>query len=123
MRVMGKKCSECGIEKADNQFNKKRSDCRDCQKIYAATRKYGLTKEEYLDLIDDDCHACGRSQSSIAAKVKAFHIDHCHDSGRVRGLLCHYCNVSLGLLLDDPTRIRKLEMYLNRCNYDESNTL
>jgi hypothetical protein len=40
----------------------------------------------------------------------------------VRGVLCHYCNIALGMMLDDPIRILKLGMYLNKANYDEDNT-
>lgn len=41
----------------------------------------------------------------------ATHVDHCHVTGKVRALLCHGCNTSLGLLREDPARIRGLALY------------
>jgi len=41
-------------------------------------------------------------------------IDHCHDSGRVRGILCKDCNLVLGWMKDTPARLRALADYLER---------
>jgi len=87
--------------------------------------RYNLTEERARELRDQDhCDACGRTEDGIKGDAR-LHIDHCHDEGHVRGVLCHYCNVALGSLLDDPIRIEKLKMYINNANYryDEQNTL
>jgi hypothetical protein len=112
-----KPCSDCGKGKR----LKTRTVCGDCSSIKTAMASYNITKEEATDLrAQNHCDACGRSKEE-AATERAFHIDHCHDKGHVRGVLCSYCNVALGMMLDDPIRIEKLKMYLNRAKYDEDN--
>jgi hypothetical protein len=41
-------------------------------------------------------------------------VDHDHKTGKVRGILCHKCNIALGLIGDDPARARALANYLER---------
>lgn len=114
-----KPCASCGHPKRSPG----QTVCRDCNSIKSAMSNYQITRDEVISLrAKDHCDACGRSKDE-AATERGFHIDHCHDGGYVRGVLCHYCNTALGLLLDDPIRIEKLKMYINRVNYDESNTI
>ena len=115
---VNKPCSICGGDKE----GLKHSYCRPCLNISLAANKYGISIEEAKELrAVDNCEACGRSTEEAGAERGLF-IDHCHDGGHVRGVLCHYCNIALGMLRDDPVRILKLGMYLNRVTYDESNT-
>lgn len=55
----------------------------------------------------EGCDSCGEVRSRMA-------VDHCHDTGAVRGLLCSNCNTALGLLGEDPDRILDLLAYLNK---------
>lgn len=71
--------------------------------------KYGLSADEYARLWteqDGDCAICGEYRDLV--------VDHCHATGRVRGLLCHRCNVALGWLDDDPVRMRAVAEYIER---------
>ncbi len=78
-------------------------------------RQYGLSYEQWLAMRTaqkNRCAACnkkerGRNQHGLMALA----VDHCHKSGKVRGLLCHRCNRSLGLLGDDPNRLKQLLNY------------
>lgn len=58
----------------------------------------------------DPCDVCGRRLEG--KRVMA--IDHCHDSKRVRGILCKWCNLALGYTDDDPARLRALADYLDK---------
>ncbi|MFE5866619.1 endonuclease VII domain-containing protein [Streptomyces virginiae] len=48
----------------------------------------------------------------LCLRAPAVHVDHCHKTGRVRGVLCFNCNVGLGLLKESPDRIRRAAEYL-----------
>jgi len=57
---------------------------------------------------DDGCAVCG----GVNADGRVLAVDHDHESGHVRALLCHNCNVALGLLAEDPQRLRDLADYI-----------
>lgn len=63
--------------------------------------KYGITVAEYDAMLEEQngvCKACGEPETRKGkdGESVALHIDHCHDTGRVRGLLCNRCNFALG---------------------------
>lgn len=63
-------------------------------------KKYGLTPEQYDEMLEAQgggCAICGTPPGDIA-----LHVDHCHETGRVRGLLCFPCNAGLGQFKHDP---------------------
>jgi hypothetical protein len=62
------------------------------------------------------CEVCGRPPGKYA-----LHFDHDHNTGRFRGWLCHGCNVALGMVNDDPERLRFLAQYLE-ANGSEAGT-
>lgn len=77
--------------------------------------KFGITEDEYDALVeraDGRCEACGRTPVGRTHQESTLHIDHNHQTGEVRGFLCMQCNVTLGLLRDDPARLRRLIDYL-----------
>jgi len=75
-------------------------------------RSYGLSPEKFEALkivAGNKCQVCNRPwQNGYGRHV----IDHCHKTGKVRGILCGPCNRALGLLGDDENRIKSLLKYL-----------
>jgi len=74
-------------------------------------KAYGMTVEERDTLLASQggrCAICG------AYDVEVWHVDHCHDSGTVRGMLCPPCNLGLGHFHDDPARLKAAIIYLTR---------
>lgn len=85
-------------------------------------RIFGITFEEYKKkLIDQNgkCAICGESgngRSLCNNNTTSLHVDHCHKTKKVRGLLCNRCNIALGMMRDDMQILSKAIEYLLRHN-------
>ncbi len=78
-------------------------------------RKYGITEATYVALLAQQggrCAICGRERPN--GKGHHFHVDHDHASGRLRGLLCHSCNIGIGNLQEDERILHAAIAYLRR---------
>lgn len=136
----GRLCSDCGrfrpLDAFHNSKRKSRTSkgwmaCAECRnkrqrqryasdegsRIKSALRHikntYGLTASEFLAMMRRQRNLCGSCGDDMG-KGRNRHIDHCHTTGRVRELLCNRCNSALGLLKEDPARMRALLTYLER---------
>jgi hypothetical protein len=58
------------------------------KKMFQVKKRYGLTPDEYYNLVSQGCNVCGASDNLC--------IDHDHKTGKVRGCLCSKCNIALG---------------------------
>lgn len=74
-------------------------------------RLYGITPEQYNEMVKAQGGVCAVCKRSGHTK-RPLHVDHCHDTGKVRALLCSSCNTALGLLGEDLERIKTLAVYL-----------
>jgi hypothetical protein len=77
-------------------------------------KNYGLTLEQYNEMLEVQggrCAICGVLQTEVKM---TFRVDHDHTTGKVRGLLCHKCNVSLGLMNDNPEILQNAIKYLDK---------
>jgi len=79
-------------------------------------RIYGITYRDYTDLLkgqDYKCKICLGEGFTMAVHLKTkLVVDHCHETGRIRGLLCHNCNRGLGLFKDDKDSLKRSILYL-----------
>ncbi len=78
--------------------------------------KYGITAERYFEMLatqDGKCAICRSSEPGGRFKNNRFHVDHCHTSGTVRGLLCNACNHLLGCAKDRQEVLRAAASYLD----------
>lgn len=72
-------------------------------------RRYGITTDDYDRMLEAQkgvCALCGRLPGA-----RLLHVDHCHDTDRVRGLLCHQCNWYLGTIDADPSILDRIKKY------------
>jgi hypothetical protein len=70
-------------------------------------RQYGITQAERDELIASQGGVC-----CICLSAPAAHVDHCHETGRVRGVLCFSCNAALGQFKDRPDVMRRAATYV-----------
>lgn len=76
---------------------------------------YGLTLDGVQELLasqDGNCAVCGEPIQLDLDHRSAWHVDHCHDTGTIRGILHGPCNSMLGLAGDNPERLRQGAAYL-----------
>ena len=128
-----KLCPDCNIVKPASEFNKYPKNksglytyCRPCKYLrYRKNRDpekrrlervkacYNLDPEEYQALVkaaNRTCQTCGTPEGDD--KPSKLVVDHCHATGRVRGLICDRCNRALGLVGDNTQTLLNLITYL-----------
>lgn len=93
-----------------------------CQRHALRLRKlteFGLTMEWFIETGTRQnwlCLICDQPETSVfvnSGEIRELAIDHCHEHGHARGLLCNNCNRAIGLLRDDPVVLRKAADYLD----------
>lgn len=75
-------------------------------------KTHGITKEEYNLMIENQYGSCAICLSKSISGRGRWHVDHCHSSGKVRGLLCKNCNLFLGLAKDNIQTLGNAIKYL-----------
>jgi hypothetical protein len=76
-------------------------------------REYGLSQEQYDSMLlerESKCDIC----QTIITEPRKLNIDHCHKTGKVRGILCRRCNNGIAQMLDNPENLRRAAEYLER---------
>lgn len=78
-------------------------------------RLYGITLERYNQMLaeqDGRCGLCGEEPTT----AKRMHVDHDHETGQIRALLCHHCNLLIGNAKESAGRLQLAIAYLERYN-------
>jgi hypothetical protein len=81
-----------------------------------ALRRYGITMDDYNKMLIDQegkCAICPRIHDP-SRKAGRLYVDHDHATGKVRALLCHNCNFTLGYAKEDPRILLECVAYLAR---------
>lgn len=113
-----KLCRGCGQAKPHSEWHRNTtasdglsSRCKACRAAEGRAghlkRQYGITEADRDEMILSQMGIC-----SICLAAPAVHVDHCHETGRVRGVLCFNCNSAIGKLGDDPDTLRRAIAYL-----------
>lgn len=87
---------------------------KDKARDYRLRRYYGISLEDYDRIRADQgmaCYICLRSEHTFRNSLS---VDHCHTTGRVRGLLCPWCNRGLKYFRDDPASLRRAAEHCER---------
>jgi len=136
-----KRCTKCGKEKSLTEFRSRggklkhllKSQCNKCLKeqhkewckknperieryrasedvLHRRCQRRNITVEEFAEAFEKQFYKCKICSSSITMEDSA--IDHNHDTGKFRGILCKNCNRALGLFKDNPVVLNKASLYL-----------
>ena len=97
--------------KASKKRVDKKRDAKAKRKLLRRVRKYGLTLRKFFRMISDQCGRCKICGKKLDMG-RHTHIDHCHTTGKVRGILCRGCNLGLGNLKDSVDILEKAIQYL-----------
>lgn len=110
-----KRCTRCRLWLDSGSFTIDRSRwdslaprCRACSTIASAACRYRIPFAEMRKTMERSggrCELCQRIPEKLV-------VDHCHDTNRVRGILCSACNVGMGLFGDRPEMLRRAALYL-----------
>lgn len=76
-------------------------------------KRYGISLDDYDRMLEEQGNRCGICGTDTPRGHGHFHIDHCHDSGKIRGLLCHSCNTALGGFKDSISLLASAIQYLS----------
>ena len=125
-----KECTRCNVTKTEDNYYVKsyglQSWCKECCGIYrkeyerinrerirpqkykrSLEREYGLSYEDYLSLLEKQRERC-----AICNEIKPLCVDHDHETGKIRGLLCGSCNRGLGSFQDNEMWLVNAAEYL-----------
>lgn len=124
-------CGQCGNAYQPKKYGPIRSICQDCFKANETERTkqygreyhknnglmkvYGLTIEQYKSMLEEQdykCAICGNTADGMGAKLRNLCVDHCHTTGKIRGLLCTKCNSGLGHFRDNQEYLSNAITYL-----------
>lgn len=111
------KCKDCCNANQTARWNRSSSAERERRNLWLL-KVYKITADDYDKLFleqKQQCIICLRDPISNPESLRHnryYPIDHDHKTGEIRGILCHDCNVALGLLADSVDRITRLVLYL-----------
>lgn len=101
-------CTACKQYKYKIDFSPLSRRCKPCLRGQHWRNAYGLSKAELAILNEVElCHICGGR-----GNIKRLSVDHDHETGKIRGLLCFHCNQAVGLLKDSPDLAANVYSYL-----------
>jgi hypothetical protein len=130
-----KKCNKCGEVKPVSEYHPHKSikcglfpHCKECHRNHYRknrfewrngflNRTYGISFDEYLTMFQAQGGLCAICHG-VQASGKVLAVDHDHETGKVRGLLCGRCNMALGLIDEDPFWPDKVGKYLTEAKKD-----
>lgn len=121
-----KRCGKCKETKSVEDFAKNRSrklgihnECKACQVIYNRKwflrKNYNIPFEASGPLLEQAANGnCDICDSKLILKKNGYAVDHCHTTGKIRGVLCAMCNTGIGHFKDNKEFLNKAIIYLEK---------
>lgn len=116
------RCNRCNVLKPriPNNFRPNRRICRECERKESRERSFklvrGITYAERDLLLQEQEGRCKCCSKETSGSKKGWHVDHCHTTGKIRGILCANCNIALGQVNDSVEHLEQLIDYIKETN-------
>lgn len=119
------KCRSCGTTKNASEFRIDHSyrtgrgpDCKECMRHKAREWAFGISKDRFESMMHSQrgvCAICGKPEKckGRSGHILALAVDHNHDNGTIRGLLCRQCNMKLPFV-EDAVFLESAMAYLRK---------
>ena len=104
-------CKGCGGER-ENKDHRLCNKCKDRYRGHALKYLFGISNAEYNKMLASQGGVCWICKQKEKAKCGRLHVDHNHETGKVRGLLCSNCNRAIGFLCHSPELLQRAIEYL-----------
>jgi len=131
-----KTCTKCGVQKPLSEYSKRydyadiryRPYCKSCTKEYSKNqhiknknkrknqklvKAYGITLAQKMEMIENQNNKCAICNIDLNS-IKSAHVDHCHTTNKVRGILCTKCNPGIGYFQDNLKLLKSAIKYLKK---------
>ena len=92
---------------------KQKPGYKEREKNYSLKKQFGITLDDYNTMLFEQNGCCAICNTHHTEFSKALAVDHCHETGKVRGLLCTCCNSAIGKFRDDIELLKSAIKYLN----------
>jgi hypothetical protein len=117
-----KTCTKCKETKPLVDFHKSltrpdklQADCKKCNSEKWYKYAYGISFSEKQKIVESQNNCCAICNKSFAdLHNRHVHLDHCHETGKIRGVLCGNCNKGLGCFLDSLELLESAKGYLKK---------
>ena len=110
-----RQCPDCvktktpGYKQAYRSRLKSNGKLSDHDRNYALKARFGIGLSDFRRMAESQNGKCG-----ICEEVAALNVDHCHVSGKIRGLLCNNCNNGIGRFKDKPNVLERAAEYVRK---------
>lgn len=113
-------CKECNSIRRHNFYIGNATKVKDQDRNSKLKSAYGITITDFNEMLVKQQGCCAickckpEQQNNTDKRRQNLSIDHCHTTGKVRGLLCTGCNLALGYVKDNPNTLKEMINYLLR---------
>jgi len=122
--VLKIRCQFCDKIQNEDRFYKSRTSrrgrggrCKSCYHKMHLEKTYGVTSEDYNKMLEKQGGTCANKACNYGLdEDHNLCVDHCHETGMVRGLLCNWCNTAEGFLKSDTEIAQGLVDYMKKHN-------
>jgi hypothetical protein len=112
VRRLGAERSRRYRKRHPDRAAKTSNEQRAYRKNWSLLKRFGITIEQRNTILESQGNVCAGCKSDSPNWKGDWHVDHCHATGFIRGVLCHNCNTALGRVKDRPDVLRNLARYL-----------